>query len=158
MSDTVGPLCGRSSVGRASPCQGEGRRFETGRPLGGVILHRLSTVRPAAWPSGLGKGLQIPVPRFDSGRRLHGHRDGGRVRALSSGGERFLDAEEATGSNPVAPTSIRRGLGRNAGASWCPCTPRCSCFLPSVYSPSRQMSVIAERWRSLAERGGLENR
>ena len=25
---------GRGSVGRASPCQGEGRRFESGRPLG----------------------------------------------------------------------------------------------------------------------------
>ena len=24
---------GRSSVGRASPCQGEGRQFESGRPL-----------------------------------------------------------------------------------------------------------------------------
>lgn len=41
----------------------------------------LATVRPAfdgfclsihwaAWPSGLGKGLQSPVHRFDSGRRL----------------------------------------------------------------------------------------
>ena len=26
----------------------------------------------AAWPSGLGKGLQSPVPPFDSGRRLQG--------------------------------------------------------------------------------------
>ena len=25
--------CGRSSIGRASPCQGEGRGFETRRPL-----------------------------------------------------------------------------------------------------------------------------
>jgi hypothetical protein len=24
----------------------------------------------AAWPSGLGRGLQSPVPRFESGRRL----------------------------------------------------------------------------------------
>ena len=24
----------------------------------------------AAWPSGLGKGLQSPLPQFDSGRRL----------------------------------------------------------------------------------------
>src|SRR5215813_5683102 len=28
--------CGRGSVGRASPCQGEGRGFESRRPLGGV--------------------------------------------------------------------------------------------------------------------------
>lgn len=27
------PKCGSSSVGRASPCQGEGRRFEPGLPL-----------------------------------------------------------------------------------------------------------------------------
>jgi hypothetical protein len=26
------------------------------------------------------------------------------IRALSSGGERFLDAEEVRGSNPLAPT------------------------------------------------------
>jgi hypothetical protein len=26
------------------------------------------------------------------------------VRAISSGGERFLDAEEASGSNPLSPT------------------------------------------------------
>ena len=26
-------FCGRSSIGRASPCQGEGRGFETRRPL-----------------------------------------------------------------------------------------------------------------------------
>ena len=34
-----GPLwraCGRGSVGRASPCQGEGRGFESRRPLGGA--------------------------------------------------------------------------------------------------------------------------
>jgi Putative DNA-binding domain len=54
----------------------------------------------------LGKGLQNPVPRFDSGCRLSvrdslgpdGHR------AISSGGERFLDAEEVSGSNPLSPT------------------------------------------------------
>ena len=36
-----------------------------------------------------------------SGRRLYHDRPTG---ALSSGGERFLDAEEAVGSNPTAPT------------------------------------------------------
>ena len=30
------PACGRGSVGRASPCQGEGRGFESRRPLGGA--------------------------------------------------------------------------------------------------------------------------
>ena len=31
---------------------------------------RVSSARRAAWPSGLGKGLQSPVQRFDSARRL----------------------------------------------------------------------------------------
>ena len=31
-------VCGRSSIGRASPCQGEGRGFETRRPLHGKHL------------------------------------------------------------------------------------------------------------------------
>src|SRR5439155_19673665 len=35
-------------------------------------------------------------------------------RALSSGGERFLDAEEVRGSNPLAPTRERR----RAGGTW----------------------------------------
>ena len=84
------PSCGRSSVGRASRCQREGRRFEPGRPLqaGGVACPaaprglrahasppavRIVVVRQlAAWPSGLGRGLQSPLPGFDSRRRLQG--------------------------------------------------------------------------------------
>ena len=54
---------------------------------------------PATWPSGLGTGLQNPVHRFDSGRRLQVQ-----SRALSSAGERFPDTEEVTGSIPVGPT------------------------------------------------------
>ena len=66
----------------------------------------------AAWPSGLGKGLQSPVRGFDSRRRLalitttaiavH------IARAISSVGERFPDTEEATGSIPVSPTQCGR--------------------------------------------------
>src|SRR5215212_11071553 len=53
----------------------------------------------------LGKGLQNPVPRFDSGCRLLEEAKGP-LRAISSGGERFLDAEEVSGSNPLSPTLI----------------------------------------------------
>src|SRR5215217_148006 len=54
----------------------------------------------------LGKGLQNPVPRFDSGCRLSEGRSRAPrlLRAISSGGERFLDAEEVSGSNPLSPT------------------------------------------------------
>jgi hypothetical protein len=76
---------GRGSAGRASPCQGEGRGFESRRPLevpGAVSRadgpHGSSVLGPASrwgrsvaeWPSGLGKGLQSPVRGFDSRFRL----------------------------------------------------------------------------------------
>src|SRR5829696_9385215 len=65
--------------------------FRSGRgPTGGM----------AEW---LGKGLQNPAPRFDSGCRLLEEAKGP-LRAISSGGERFLDAEEVSGSNPLSPT------------------------------------------------------
>jgi hypothetical protein len=38
------------------------------------------------------------------------------LRALSSGGERFLDAEEATGSNPVAPTTFTEESVRDSSS------------------------------------------
>ncbi len=64
---------------------------------------REATGGMAEW---LGKGLQNPVPRFDSGCRLSERDvDLKSVRAISSGGERFLDAEEVSGSNPLSPTS-----------------------------------------------------
>lgn len=44
---------------------------------------------------------------------------GSRMWALSSGGERFLDAEEATGSNPVAPTIEVTGPGHAPGPLCC---------------------------------------
>jgi hypothetical protein len=78
--------CGRSAAGSASPCQGEGRGFESRRPLGGAgsrlasrrvntaLRHRGVCGDPgtlaAEWPSGLGKGLQSPVHGFDSRLRL----------------------------------------------------------------------------------------
>ena len=83
----LGRVRGRGSVGRASPCQGEGRGFESRRPLGGAgrrVRGRRSTRLPgpvslpatgpeaAEWPSGLGKGLQSPVRGFDSRLRLEG--------------------------------------------------------------------------------------
>src|SRR5207248_1940624 len=58
----------------------------------------------------LGTGLQNLLHRFNSGPRLSSGRAPATAynlseRALSSGGERFLDAEEVRGSNPLAPTS-----------------------------------------------------
>ncbi len=47
--------CGRGSVGRASPCQGEGREFESRRPLGEKSLQPIwggSNLHPVEWPRG----------------------------------------------------------------------------------------------------------
>ena len=62
----LGPKCGSSSVGRASPCHGEGRGFESRLPL----WPRFASGAAGGMAEWLGKGLQNPVPRFDSGCRL----------------------------------------------------------------------------------------
>jgi hypothetical protein len=95
---------GRSAAGSASPCQGEGRGFESRRPLGGSLgstpdLQDLAMVVPgcsggmAEWlrqgPAKPCTRVRFPLP----------------PRAISSVGERFVDTEEVTGSIPVSPTS-----------------------------------------------------
>jgi hypothetical protein len=100
-SSTIGRRSGqRTSVPRPVDCL-QARVFP-GRMFGGV----------AEW---LGKGLQNPVHRFNSGPRLDPSEAwssiGPQTRALSSGVERFLDAEEVRGSNPLAPTRTALDLG-----------------------------------------------
>ena len=52
-------VCGLS---RSGPAHRSGAEGPAGDQVGSLVL--------AAWPSGLGRGLQSPVPRFESGRRL----------------------------------------------------------------------------------------
>ena len=104
--------CGRGSAGRASPCQGEGRGFESRRPLG-CAGRRLAR----RWPSTVIDYLVAPLQAGLPGGMAEWLRQGPakpctRVRfplpprALSSAGERFPDTEEATGSIPVPPTKF----------------------------------------------------
>jgi hypothetical protein len=95
---TSSEACGCSAVGSASPCQGEGRGFESRHPLEGAY-----GINPAVeWPSGEATACKavhtgsIPVStsRFVPG-------------AISSAGERFPDTEEVTGSIPVSRTTVR---------------------------------------------------
>jgi hypothetical protein len=88
---------GCSAVGSASPCQGEGRGFESRHPLEGC-----SDVNPMVeWPSGEATACKavhtgsIPVSTSTS---CPG--------AISSAGERFPDTEEVTGSIPVSRTKF----------------------------------------------------
>ncbi len=92
---------GCSAVGSASPCQGEGRGFESRHPLEGAIWHQPPMVE---WPSGEATACKavhtgsIPVStsKFNPS-------------AISSAGERFPDTEEVTGSIPVSRTIITAG-------------------------------------------------
>ena len=60
-------ICGRSSSGRAPPCQGGGSEFEPRRPL-----HRERNITPVlvAWPSGKAKVCKTFIHQFKSGRHL----------------------------------------------------------------------------------------
>ena len=88
---------GCSAVGSASPCQGEGRGFESRHPLEGAV----ASTPAVEWPSGEATACKavhtgsIPVStsEFNPG-------------AISSAGERFPDTEEVTGSIPVSRTSV----------------------------------------------------
>ena len=64
--------CGNSSVGRARPCQGRGREFESRFPL---QINSIGSCGCFSIKGALAKrlcsGLQIRLVRFDSGTRLH---------------------------------------------------------------------------------------
>ncbi len=97
---TISPVArGCSAVGSASPCQGEGRGFESRHPLEGA-----GASTPAVeWPSGEATACKavhtgsIPVSTSKVSS------------AISSAGERFPDTEEVTGSIPVSRTSVTAG-------------------------------------------------
>src|SRR3954452_21268732 len=105
---------GRGSVGRASPCQGEGRGFESRRPLGTSGAGRETGAR-VRWsgreagqrPAKPSTRVQIPSPprsppRSTSAEEGPAARPG---RAIGAAVARFPDTEEVTGSIPVSPTT-----------------------------------------------------
>ena len=103
-------LRGCGSVGRASPCQGEGRGFESRHPLANGNpsfscvarwVGREARQRPAKPYT----RVRIPYP----------------PRAIGAGVARFLHTEEVTGSIPVSPTTQVFGVGlKGVGASSSP--------------------------------------
>ena len=107
--ERTGTQCGCGAAGSASPCQGEGRGFESRHPLGGIeesgcphqaryLLRwsgRVVRQRPAK-PSTRVRFPSPPPRRSDPA---------GDTRAISSAGERFPDTEEVTGSIPVSRTT-----------------------------------------------------
>lgn len=111
--------------GSASPCQGEGREFESRHPLerrSSDRCHRDGTLGPPT-PNpvhgGLaerrGSGLQSRIHGFES--RIHLDRSPSEAlrteqRAIGAAVARFPDTEEVTGSIPVSPTTRTPGFGR----------------------------------------------
>jgi hypothetical protein len=88
--------CGRSAAGSASPCQGEGRGFESRRPLarGPNADSRWRGREARQRPAKPCTRVQIPSPP----RKINS------LGRLAQGLARFLDTEEVTGSIPVSPT------------------------------------------------------
>ena len=60
-------ICGRSSSGRAPPCQGGGSEFEPRRPLQQEWFSLLNMV---TWPSGKARVCKTLIHQFKSGRHL----------------------------------------------------------------------------------------
>ena len=108
--------CGRSAAGSASPCQGEGRGFESRRPLcaahhAGSLHGRVSAsfgTNSERWPVepvGTRRGGVAEWLRQGPAKPCTRVRFPPPPRAISSVGERYLDTVEVTGSIPVSPTS-----------------------------------------------------
>ena len=83
--------------GSASPCQGEGREFESRHPLGEASRWGSPAV---VWPRGEAAACKAvytgsnPVATSDNS-----------IWAIGAAVARFPDTEEVTGSNPVSPTT-----------------------------------------------------
>ena len=127
---------GRSAAGSASPCQGEGRGFESRRPLEDASRRLAApTSRCAAACQAAGRGDRISVApggvaewlrqgpakpctrvRFPPPPR-NNVASGGHIRAISSVGEHYLDTVGVTGSIPVSPTRYRPRIPGPVGAS-----------------------------------------
>ena len=86
--------------GSASPCQGEGREFESRHPLGEVP--RWGFTYGGGVAERRGSGLQSRLHGFESRRHLGCTQT--KDWAIGAAVARFPDTEEVTGSNPVSPT------------------------------------------------------
>ena len=93
---------GCGSVGRASPCQGEGRGFESRHPLGGWYRRRSRRGLMVEWPSGEAAACKAVY----TGSTPVSTSTAVPARAIGAAGARFPDTEEVTGSIPVSPTQV----------------------------------------------------
>ena len=91
---TGGTICGRSSSGRARPCQGRGGGFEPRNPL-----------HTAPWPSGKAQVCKTSIPQFKSGWRLQTE-EHCESSALLFGNEAHLRCMK----NEARPSLMKRGF------------------------------------------------
>ena len=77
------PRCGRSSSGRAPPCQGGGSEFEPRRPLQTDKERAVrSLFHTVPWPSGKARVCKTLIRQFKSGRYLQTKRTSTRMSFL----------------------------------------------------------------------------
>ena len=108
--------CGRSAAGSASPCQGEGRGFESRRPLGGTSVPSRTSRSGCPRLTGEVSGGVAEWLRQGPAKPCTRVRFPPPPRAISSAGEHYLDTVGVTGSIPVSRTSNKRpgqGLGQS---------------------------------------------
>ncbi len=121
--------------GRASPCQGEGRGFESRRPLGDIssgcqLEAWISTVE---WPRGEAAACKAVHTGSNPVSTSQHSTTANFTWAIGAAVARFPDTEEVTGSIPVSPTSItagqrpsRRNPRRSFCVGWRVRTPACT--------------------------------
>ena len=107
--------CGRSSAGRAPPCQGGCREFESRRPLARHCQARIlrNPAYTVGWPRGEAAACKAvytgsnPVPT--SVKTMVFRIPSESAWAIGAAVARFPDTEEVTGSIPVSPTAESPG-------------------------------------------------
>ena len=132
--------CGNSSVGRARPCQGRGREFESRFPL---QINSIGSCGCFSIKGALAKrlcsGLQIRLVRFDSGTRLHflPWPDGGIGRHK---GFKIPRRSRCVGSSPTPATMGKSRIIKAISSVVKP--PKGGFFVPEIHFPNIVPNII----------------
>lgn len=138
-------ICGNSSVGRARPCQGRGREFESRFSLQfkSIGVKRMLAEKPkkfGALTKRLCSGLQIRLVRFDSGTRLQffPSPDGGIGRHK---GFKIPRRSRCAGSSPAPGTMGKTRIIKAISSVVKP--PTGGFFVPSICMPTASVNFPA---------------
>ena len=137
---------GCGAVGSASPCQGEGREFESRHPLEEQVSRSARAALLVAWPRGEAAACKAVYTGSNPVATSQHPRSVRRRRAIGAAVARFPDTEEVTGSIPVSPTTkplVSRGFIDSRLVRMpptCPSDPRKRRIRPAARPESRVSS------------------